>query len=104
MSYISTRILDEVQIPEQGILSRTLHNDDYLKLVIFGFSAGHELSAHTAPMPATIQILQGRAQVTLGEETRVLEADSFIYLPPQLKHAIVAETPLVMLLSLWKQK
>lgn len=104
MSYLSTRILDEVQVPEQGILSRTLHNDDYLKLVIFGFSAGHELSAHTAPMPATIQILQGRARVTLGEETRMLEAGSFIYMPPHLNHAIVAETPLVMLLSLWKQR
>jgi len=60
-------------------------------------------TAVRAPMPGTIQILQGRARVTLGEETRRLEAGSFVYLPPRLKHAIVAETPLVMLLSLVKQ-
>jgi hypothetical protein len=35
----------EVPIPENGILSRTLFNDEALKVVAFGFSSGHELSA-----------------------------------------------------------
>ena len=41
----------EVQIPADGILSRTLYNDDRLKVVLFAFAEGQELSAHTAPMP-----------------------------------------------------
>ncbi len=102
MSFVSTRLLAELNIPSQGILSRTLHNDEFLKVVIFGFSAGHELSAHTAPMPATIQILEGSALVTLGETTQELTAGAFVYMPPRLNHAITATTPMVMLLSMWK--
>jgi len=30
-----------------GILSRTLHNDDAVKVVLFAFSTGQELSEHT---------------------------------------------------------
>ena len=29
----------EVQPPDKGILSRTLHNDDRLKVMLFGFTA-----------------------------------------------------------------
>jgi len=38
----------EAQVPPDGILSRTLHNDEQLKVVLFGFAAGQELSEHTA--------------------------------------------------------
>ena len=58
----------EVQPPEKGILSRTLFNDDRLKVVIFGFGQGEELSEHTASMPAVLHFLQGEATVTLGDD------------------------------------
>jgi len=92
----------EVQIPENGILSRTLHNDDHLKVVIFGFAAGQELSAHTAPMAASLYFLRGEAKITLGEEEHNVKAGAFVQMMPQLPHGIVARTPLVMLLSMQK--
>jgi quercetin dioxygenase-like cupin family protein len=93
----------EVQIPVNGILSRTLYNDDRLKVVIFGFAEGQELSAHTAPMPAVIQILQGEADLTLGEDTMRARAGSLTHMPPKMPHAVVARTPVVMLLLMMKQ-
>ena len=93
----------EAPIPESGILSRTLHNDDHVKLVIFGFAAGQELSAHTAPMAASIHVLRGEAQLTLGDDVREVKAGAFAHMPPQLQHGIVARTPVVMLLSMYKQ-
>ena len=60
----------EVAIPENGILSRTLFNDDALKVVAFGFAAGQELSAHTAPMAAILYIVKGEAELTLGTEKK----------------------------------
>ncbi len=59
-----------VQPPEQGILSRTLLNDDRIKVVAFGFAQGEELSEHTASMPAVLHFLQGEAKLTLGDATR----------------------------------
>jgi quercetin dioxygenase-like cupin family protein len=93
----------EVQIPEKGILSRTLHNDEYLKLVLFGFAPGEELSAHTAPFAASIYFVRGDATVTLGNDTREVSAGAFVHMAPQLTHGIAARTPVVMLLSMLKQ-
>ena len=104
MTYSFIPNLDaEVQVPENGILSRTLYNDDYLKVVIFGFAAGQELSAHTAPFAATIQFLSGEAQLTLGDDKRDVGAGAFAHMPPKLQHGIVARTPTVMLLMMLKQ-
>ena len=58
----------EVQPPDKGILSRTLFADDRLKVVLFGFAQGEELSEHTASMPAVLHVLQGEATLTLGDD------------------------------------
>jgi quercetin dioxygenase-like cupin family protein len=92
----------EVQIPENGILSRTLHNDDHTKVVIFGFATGQELSAHTAPMAASLYFVRGEAQLTLGEDRREVREGCFVHMPPQLQHGIVARTPVILLLTMHK--
>lgn len=102
MSYVNRSLLSEIDIPERGILSRTILNNDCLKIVLFGFSAGHELSAHTAPMAATIQILSGRAKVLAGTETYDLEGGALVWLEPGEEHAISATTSMSMMLTLWK--
>jgi quercetin dioxygenase-like cupin family protein len=92
----------EIQIPEKGILSHTLFNDDSVKLILFGFAPGQELTAHTAPMPATIQVLEGEASITLGQEVMEAERGCLIHMQPGLVHGIVAKSPLLMLLTLVK--
>jgi quercetin dioxygenase-like cupin family protein len=93
----------EVQIPENGILSRTLYNDDHVKILVFGFAPGQELSAHTAPMSASIYIHSGEARLTLGADSVDAQAGAFVHMAPQLPHGIFAKTPVVMLLSMYKQ-
>jgi quercetin dioxygenase-like cupin family protein len=100
--YLLRQLGDEIRIPEKGILSHTLHNDDAVKIVLFGFAPGQELTAHTAPMPATIQLLQGDASITLGSDTHELSAGALIHMQPKLVHGIVAKSPLLMLLTLVK--
>jgi len=100
--FFAPDLIAEIEIPKQGILSRTLYNDDQVKLVLFGFSEGQELSAHTAPMPASIYFLKGEGSLTLGDEQMPVRAGSFAHMTPNLRHAIVAQTPLVMLLAMMK--
>ena len=92
----------EVQVPPDGILSRTIHTDDRLRVVLFAFSQGQELSAHTAPVPALLYFVRGEASLRLGEEAREAKAGSFVYMAPRLAHGIVAKSPLVMLLVMLK--
>ena len=99
---VTTALAAEIQIPEKGILSHTLFNDDAIKLVVFGFAPGQELTAHTAPMPATIQILSGNAEIMLGADTVQAGPGCLIHMQPHLAHGIVAKSPLLMLLTLVK--
>ena len=90
-------------IPDDGIHSRTLHNDHHCKVVLFAFAQGEELSEHTASMPAILQIITGEIRLTLGGDTSPAQAGSWVYMPANLPHSVVAETPAVMLLTLLKE-
>jgi len=100
--YFNPDLVAATSLPAKGILSQTLHNDDLVKAVLFAFAPGEELSAHTAPMPATLHFLEGSGTVTLGGDTNAVERGSFAYMPPNLAHAIVARTGMVMLLVMIK--
>jgi quercetin dioxygenase-like cupin family protein len=91
-----------IEIPQDGVLSRTLYADDRVKAVIFGFDTGQELSEHTASMPAIIQIVKGRARVTLAGDTHDAEQGFWVHMPANLSHSIYATTPVVMLLLMLK--
>ncbi len=90
-------------IPEAGILSRTLHQDDQIKVVFFGFATGEELSEHTASMPVVLQIITGQARLTLGEETVEAGPGAWVHMTAHLPHSVMAEKPTIMLLTLLKQ-
>jgi quercetin dioxygenase-like cupin family protein len=89
-------------IPEDSIVSRTFYGDEQVKMVLFGFAAGQELSEHTASQPAILHILQGEADLTLGEDSMAAQAGTWVHMPAQLPHSVVAKTPVVMLLLMMK--
>lgn len=93
----------EVEIPKDGILSRILLKNDDVNVTLFGFSAGQELSEHTAASPAIIQIVQGQARVNLGGDEKACGSGSWIYMPARMPHSLVADTPVIMLLTLLKK-
>ncbi len=106
MSAMYTQIgnlVEQAAPPADGIFSRTLFDDDQVKTVIFGFGQGEELSEHTASMPAILQLIQGKATLTLGKDTVESEAGAWIHMPAELPHSIRATTPVVMLLLLLKK-
>jgi quercetin dioxygenase-like cupin family protein len=93
----------EVEPPADGTLSRTLYQDDGLKVVLFGFAAGQELSEHTASTPAIMHFLRGDAEVTLGADCVEAKAGTWVHMTAQLPHSIRATSPSVMLLLLLKE-
>jgi quercetin dioxygenase-like cupin family protein len=93
---------DEVAIPEDGTISRTLYQDDGLKVVLFGFAAGQELSEHMAAVPALLHFLEGAARVTLGAEVIEAHPHTWVHMPARLPHSIRAETPVKLVLVLLK--
>jgi quercetin dioxygenase-like cupin family protein len=98
-----THLLDlakEAAPPADGILSRTVFQDERVKAVVFGFGQGQELSEHTASKPALLLFVQGEATVGLGDDVHDAKPGTFIHMTAGTKHFIKAKTPAVMLLLL----
>lgn len=102
MSTIYQDLAAEVEIPLDSTISKTLHADDNLKVVLFGFAAGQELSEHTASVPAIIQFLDGEADVTVGDQRIAAHANTFVHMPAKMPHSITAKKPTRMLLLMLK--
>jgi quercetin dioxygenase-like cupin family protein len=98
-NYLFTEsVLNEVDIPKDGILSRTLYADEQIKIIVFGFDTGQELSKHTSSGAAMLHIIKGEATLTLGEDVKDVHEGAWARMAPRLEHAIFAKTPVVMLL------
>jgi quercetin dioxygenase-like cupin family protein len=89
-----------IEIPDEGTLSRTLHAGDDVRVVVFGFAAGEELSEHTASRPAVIQVIRGELELTLAGEAVTAGPGAWVHMTAGLRHAVRAVTPAVMLLTL----
>ena len=99
MSYVLIpRLTEEITIPEKGILSHVVEKNDRLNITLFGFAAGQSLAAHSAPTPAMVQIIEGRARVQLGDDLVTMEAGAWVLMPPQLEHGIEAVSDVKLLL------
>lgn len=90
----------QVEIPKDGTLSRTIHQNERVKIVLFGFAGGQELSRHTAASAAIVQIVEGQIRFTLDGEERELTTGSWVFMEPNVPHALYARTDSVMLLTL----
>ncbi len=100
---ICNNLLSELQVRAGQTVSKTLHQDERVKVVLFGFAAGQELSEHTASVPAILQFLSGESVVTLGDETIEARTGTFTYMPAHLPHSITAKTETCMLLIMLKE-
>ena len=101
----STKILslaEETKFAENGIVSRTLLNTAHVRVVLFGFAEGQELSEHTSTQHALIEILSGECEFGLDGKWHTLKAGTLLHMPPNLRHAVKASQPFSMLLTLIK--
>ena len=92
----------ETQFADNGIVSRTLLRTENMRVVLFGFSAGQELTEHTSTQHALVQVLSGECDFSLGDQVHQLKAGALLYMPPNLRHAVKATTQFSMLLTLSK--
>jgi quercetin dioxygenase-like cupin family protein len=90
------------EVPADAILSRTFHEDERLKVILFAFAPGQELSEHTASEPAILHFLAGEAALTLGKDEHQAHAGTWAYMPARLPHGVRANTRVLMLLTLYK--
>ena len=96
-----TALQEQVAVAADSIVSRTLFTGEDVRVILFVFAAGQELSEHTASRPALIHILEGAGTVGLGSETFDASPGLLVHMAAGLPHSIVATTELRMLLYLF---
>ncbi len=89
-----------IEIPADGTLSLTVHQDANVKVVLFAFAPGQELSEHTATVPAIMQQIKGDARWKLGTQEVQAQPGSWVHMPANLPHSVLAKTPCIMLLTI----
>lgn len=86
---------------EAGIVSRTVLQTAELRVVLFAFADGQELTTHTSKRRALVQILSGECDFFFAGRWQRLSAGSLLHMPPNHEHAVRAVAgPFSMLLTL----
>lgn len=95
-----SRVVDLVAYQEGAIVSRVLVKRETGNVTLFAFDAGQELSEHTAPYDALVQVVEGEATVTIAGRPHRLHAGDIILMPARAPHAVAAASRFKMLLTM----
>ena len=87
------------QFSDSGIVSRALQDQAGVRVTLFAFAAGQELTEHATPARALVQILSGACEFTLAGKKTPLRAGDLLHMPPGLEHAVFATEAFSMLLT-----
>ena len=85
---------------EGSVVSRQITKAEAGNVTLFAFDAGQELSEHTAPFDALVQILDGAAEVYISGQLFQLSSGQAIILPAGQPHALKAPQKFKMLLTM----
>jgi quercetin dioxygenase-like cupin family protein len=86
----SISLAGAVQTSESGIVSRTLLQSAELRVVLFSFAEGQELTAHSSRRRALVQILEGECDFLFDGSWQRLTAGAVLHMPPDHPHAVRA--------------
>jgi quercetin dioxygenase-like cupin family protein len=87
-----------VSYQDGQVVSRTLAQGKNMSLTLFAFDKGEEISSHSSGGDAMVYILDGVAEITVGEETFSVKKGETIVMPAGVPHALLASEKFKMLL------
>jgi quercetin dioxygenase-like cupin family protein len=99
----AVNINELVNYEEGRVVSRTLSSKAHVNITLFAFDKGEEISAHTSPGDAMIQVLDGQALVNIDGKKINAVAGQVVVMPSNVPHAVFATTQFKMLLTVVKQ-
>ncbi|OGV66438.1 MAG: cupin [Lentisphaerae bacterium RIFOXYA12_FULL_48_11] len=81
-----------------SVVSKTIMDKKSGTLTLFSFDAGQGLSEHTSPYDATVQIIEGKAVLTIGGKKVIANAGELVIMPANIPHSVRAEERFKMML------
>jgi quercetin dioxygenase-like cupin family protein len=91
---------DLASYQEGSVVSRQIMKEETGNVTLFAFDEGQELSEHTAPFDALVQVLDGEVEVRISGNTHHLSTGDAIIMPAIEPHGLKAKTKFKMLLTM----
>jgi quercetin dioxygenase-like cupin family protein len=85
------------------VVSLTFVQNNALSMTLFAFAKGEGVSTHSAPGDAMVYLLDGQAEITIGDQTVTAKAGEVIVMPANIPHGLEAVQNFKMLLILVKE-
>lgn len=89
---------ESILYSEGSVVSKIIQKCEAGNVTLFAFDHGQNLSEHTAPYNALLQIVEGKAKVMIDRKEFLLNEGDFIIMPASIPHALEAVTEFKMLL------
>lgn len=91
-----------IEYSKGGVISKQVLKSKTGNITLFSFDKGQGLSEHAAPFDAMVQILDGKADITIGGKLVSLKTGQSVIMPADITHSLYATEKFKMLLSMMK--
>lgn len=95
---------ESVSFAEGAIVSKIVTKNDAGNITLFAFDKGQNLSRHSAPYDAIIQVLEGQGRITIDQTEHLVSEGQMIIMPANIPHAVDADQKFKMMLVMIKGK
>ena len=91
-----------IQYAAGSVVSKTIFKQPAGNITLFAFDQGEGLAEHSAPYEALVQMLDGRAEITVGGRAYEVQAGESFILPANIPHSLKANERFKMMLTMIK--
>jgi len=93
------KLADLVTWQEGQVVSKTFVQNPHVSLTLFSFDAGEEISTHSSHGDALVHVLEGRAEINIGDQKYSVKAGESILMPAEVPHAVFAPERMKFMLT-----
>lgn len=93
-------VAGHIEYSKNSIVSQQLTHNDAGNITLFAFDAGQQLSEHTAPFDAVVQVVEGVAEIRLDGQSHSVRQGEMLIMPANVPHVVNAPQQFKMLLTM----
>lgn len=93
---------ESIEYADGSVVSKTIVKKPTGNITLFAFDKGEGLAEHSSPHEALVQLLDGKAEITIGGTPYNLQSGQSIILPANIPHSLKAHQKFKMMLTMIK--
>jgi quercetin dioxygenase-like cupin family protein len=93
----------DIEYAENSVVSKRVLEKKTGNITLFSFDKGQQLSEHSAPFDAMVQVVEGTVEIKINREPYILNEGDTIIMPANIPHALFATERFKMLLTMIKE-